>query len=576
MLVRNNRVVCYAVPETERMPPQRVALYRAIALFNMMAAMLNALHALGGVGLFLLGMIWLTEGLRGLAGDALRRLLAHFTRSPFSGALAGAAATAFIQSSSATTVTTVGFVSAGLLTFPQALGIIFGANVGTTLTGWLVAILGFKLDLGELALPLVFAGALLRLFGSPHLKMVGTALAGFSLLFIGLDTMKEAMSTMQGLVTPSSFPADTWIGRFQLLLIGVAITLITQSSSAGVATALAALGAGAISFPQAAAMVIGMDVGTTFTAAIATLGGTTATRRTGLSHVIYNVLTAIMAFLLLTPFALVVQPLLLQGEDQIALVAFHTAFNALGVILVLPFAKQFANIVITLVPERGPHLTRRLGSELLADQDAAMDAAAATIAEISRMQFDDLATRLDTTGSARGHPARPSDIAEALTETRAFVARLSSPAPDTPCAHRIAAALHALDHLGRFYYRAAQAKRIETLREDHRLRRLTGILRTVTLEASSSTDPEKSEAQLNRLRSILRRQRETYRNRVLLWSATGRLDDEAAGDRLDAMRWLHRISYHLWRIEHHLGRIETGNRAAASPRREAAIEALED
>ena len=325
----------------------------------------NALHALGGVGLFLLGMIWLTEGLRGLAGDALRRLLARFTRSPLTGALAGAAATAVIQSSSATTVTTVGFVSAGLLTFPQALGIIFGANIGTTLTGWLVAIVGFKLNLGDLALPLVFAGALLRLFGSPHLTMVGTALAGFSLLFIGLDAMKDAMSAMQGLVTPDTFPADTWLGRLQLLLIGVAITLITQSSSAGVATALAALGAGAISFPQAAAMVIGMDVGTTFTAALATLGGTTATRRTGLSHVIYNVLTGIMAFLLLTPFALLVHPLLAQGEDQIALVAFHTAFNTLGVILVLPFAKQFANLVTALIPERGPRLTRHLGSELL-------------------------------------------------------------------------------------------------------------------------------------------------------------------------------------------------------------------
>lgn len=270
--------------------------------------MVNALHALGGVGLFLLGMIWLTEGLRGLAGDALRRLLTRFTRSPLSGALAGAAATAVIQSSSATTVTTVGFVSAGLLTFPQA-----------------------------------------------------------------------------------------------------------------------------------AAMVIGMNVGTTFTAALATLGGTTATRRTGLSHVIYNVLTGLMAFILLTPFALLVQPLLAEGEDQIALVAFHTAFNALGVILVLPFAKQFANFVVTLVPERGPHLTRRLGSELLADQDAAMDAVAATIAEISREQFHDLADRLDTTGSVRDHPERLRAIADALTETRVFVGRLSSLAqtPHAPTASRL-------------------------------------------------------------------------------------------------------------------------------------------
>jgi phosphate:Na+ symporter len=536
----------------------------------------NALHALGGVGLFLLGMIWLTEGLRGLAGDALRRLLARFTRSPLTGALAGAAATAVIQSSSATTVTTVGFVSAGLLTFPQALGIIFGANIGTTLTGWLVAIVGFKLNLGDLALPLVFAGALLRLFGSPHLTMVGTALAGFSLLFIGLDAMKDAMSAMQGLVTPDTFPADTWLGRLQLLLIGVAITLITQSSSAGVATALAALGAGAISFPQAAAMVIGMDVGTTFTAALATLGGTTATRRTGLSHVIYNVLTGIMAFLLLTPFALLVHPLLAQGEDQIALVAFHTAFNTLGVILVLPFAKQFANLVTTLIPERGPRLTRHLGSELLSDQDAAMDAAAATIEELSREQFLELARRLDDAGATSDQPARLRAVADALAETRAFLARLSSDDPASPRAHRITAALHALDHLGRLYYRATQTKRIDTLPADHRLRRLATILEAVVRTASHSTDHEKNEAQLNRVRRLLRRQRETYRNRILLWGATGRLEDETAGARLDAMRWLHRVSYHLWRIEHHLSRLQTGDRAATSPAREAAIEVLHD
>ncbi|MEY8841056.1 Na/Pi cotransporter family protein, partial [Cribrihabitans sp. XS_ASV171] len=217
----------------------------------------DILAALGGVGLFLIGMHMLSGGLRALAGDRLRALLARFTRTPLSGAATGAAVTALIQSSSATTVTAIGFVSAGLLTFSHALGIIFGANIGTTVTGWLVAILGFKLDLGQTVLPLVLVGALLQLLGRGDWARSGQALAGFSLLFIGIDAMKDGLEAFEGIVTPQDFPEDTVLGRLQLVGIGVLITLVTQSSSAGVATALAALGAGAISFPQAAALVIG-------------------------------------------------------------------------------------------------------------------------------------------------------------------------------------------------------------------------------------------------------------------------------------------------------------------------------
>lgn len=229
----------------------------------------------------------------------MRVILGSFTSTPVTGALTGAATTAVVQSSSATTVAAVGFVASGLLTFPQALGIIFGANLGTTLTGWLVAILGFKLDLGQIALPFVFLGAAMKLAFSGRVALVGQAIAGFYLIFIGIEHMKDGLDAFSGIVTPTDFPPDTILGRLQLILIGILITLVTQSSSAGVATALAALGAGAINFPQAAALVIGMDVGTTFTAVLATLGGGTMARRTGYAHVIYNVLTGFMAFLLL-------------------------------------------------------------------------------------------------------------------------------------------------------------------------------------------------------------------------------------------------------------------------------------
>jgi len=171
------------------------------------------LMAFGGIGLFLLGMVVLTDGLRGLAGNALRQLLFQSTRTPLRGAAAGALTTAIIQSSSATTVTAVGFVSAGLLTFPQGLGIVFGANVGTTITGWIVAVFGFKLNLGTVALPLIFVGVLLRLFSYTRLRHLGWALAGFGLLFVGIDFMQQGMSEFEGAVTPADFPEDTLVGR---------------------------------------------------------------------------------------------------------------------------------------------------------------------------------------------------------------------------------------------------------------------------------------------------------------------------------------------------------------------------
>ena len=243
---------------------------------------LSFLSALGGVGLFLIGMLLLTDGLKALAGGRMRDLLAGFTSTPLSGVATGAVTTAVIQSSSATTVAAVGFVASGLLTFPQAIGIIFGANIGTTATGWLVAILGFKLDLGQVALPFVFLAAFLRIAFRGRVALAGQALAGFCLIFVGIEYMKDGLDAFEGIVTPTDFPSDTTLGRLELVAIGALITVVTQSSSAGVAAALAALGAGAINFPQAATLVIGMNVGTTFTAVLATVGGGTMARCTGI------------------------------------------------------------------------------------------------------------------------------------------------------------------------------------------------------------------------------------------------------------------------------------------------------
>lgn len=515
--------------------------------------------ALGGLGLFLLGMFILTQGLRDIAGGSLQRLLARFTSSRWKGAAAGAVATAVVQSSSVTTVTAVGFVGAGLLTFPQGLGIVFGANIGTTITGWMVALLGFRLNLGTAVLPLVLVGVLLRMFGRSRLAAAGWALAGFSLLFVGIEMMQEGMSRLEGIVTPADFPGDSLGGRLLLVLIGVGITLVTQSSSAGVATALAALGSGAISFPQAAAMVIGMDVGTTFTAALATLGGSTATRRTGFAHVIYNLMTAVLAFSLLDLYAWVAERWLTGGgvgAAQFSLVGFHTTFNTLGVILVLPFAAPFARFIVRLFPERGPTLTRRLDDRLLDHPELAVHAATSTVDEIVRHMAAHFRARLDP--GTEGPVARPpTALDDALVRTRVFADRIRSESLDLDSRKRYAALIHILDHLLRLLHRGRQEERLETLRTQNRLRRFSIVLADA-LGRSGETGIGSEEERFDRVTRLLRRRRHRYREQMVLSVMSPELDTETALKRLDAMRWLCRVSYHLWRIAHHMSGMESG------------------
>ncbi len=532
----------------------------------------DVLAALGGVGLFLIGMQMLSGGLRALAGDKLRALLARFTRTPLSGAVTGAAVTALIQSSSATTVTAIGFVSAGLLTFSHALGIIFGANIGTTITGWLVAILGFKLDLGQTVLPLVLVGALLQLLGRGGWARFGQALAGFSLLFIGIDAMKDGLEAFEGVVTPRDFPEDTVWGRLQLVGIGVLITLVTQSSSAGVATALAALGAGAISFPQAAALVIGMDVGTTFTALLATVGGSTMTRRTGVAHVIYNLMTGVMAFLLLP----VASALFLRAspDPQIALVAFHSAFNFLGVVLVLPFATPFARLIERIVPASGAAMTRRLDSAALAVPTLAVRAAADTVEVMARTLARHVAAGLGDAAAARADSGwRSEDFDTALLETRNYLREIHARDLAEGEIDLEEASFHVLDHLRRLHFRCGQIGRLKVIRETRELRPYGQELAKLSQGLAESGASEAMTQEFDGYRRRLREVRRSLRGTLVEQAASGKIGHEEAAARMDALRWLHRSGYHLWRIALHLAETrsdETPDTVPEPPSAEAA------
>ena len=256
-------------------------------------------------------------------------------------------------------------------------------------------------------MPLIFVGMVMRLFGVDRVRHAGLAIAGFALIFVGISTLQQGMSAYEGLVTPADFPSDTLTGRLQLVAIGIAITLVTQSSSAGVATALTAVYTGTISFPQAAALVIGMDVGTTVTAALATIGGSAATRRTGYSHVVYNLMTAAGALLLLSPYTWsweAIAPGALARHAELALVGFHSLFNLLGVMFVLPFANQFANLMNRLVPTPADPLIDRLDRQLLAHPTAALDSVSRTLVELAGRTFS-LSERL-----LRFETPEPADV----------------------------------------------------------------------------------------------------------------------------------------------------------------------
>lgn len=316
-------------------------------------------QVIGGVGLFLLGMVIMTDGLKFLAGNRMRTALMKFTKTPVSGAITGMLTTIMLQSSSATIVAAVGFVGVGLMQFKEALGIIFGANVGTTLTGWLVVLFGFKFNLAEIVLPLIFFGMILKFFFKNTIATVGYTIAGFGLIFLAITFMQAGMKGFEGIITPDYFPSDSIIGRLELVALGILVTLITQASSAGVAATLSMLFAHMISFEQAAALVIGMDIGTTGTAVLATIGGGTDVKRTGFSHVFYNLFSGLFAFLLITPYVYFWDTYLeypLIENAEIALVAFHTFFNLCSVIIILPFTKKFAFLVEKLIPSDDKYL----------------------------------------------------------------------------------------------------------------------------------------------------------------------------------------------------------------------------
>ncbi|MDQ8935330.1 Na/Pi cotransporter family protein [Acinetobacter rudis] len=332
----------------------------------------------GGVGLFLIGMTLLTDSLKSLAGNTLKALLTKFTANKFKAMLSGIGLTILVNSSTATTVATIGFVSAGVLTFAQAIGIIIGANIGTTSTGWIVAFIGLKFSISMFALPLIAFGAIIKLLYKDRTALFGLVVAGFGLIFYGIDVLQVAMA---GFSQQSDFSLLAYTGfwsKIVLVFIGIVMAMVLQSSSAAITATMAALASGAIDFPQAIFMVIGQNVGSVSITVLSVIGASINAKRTVAVNVIFNIVSALVAFFVVAPLfiGLTEKVSFFHDFDLVVLLAiFHTAFSVVGAMIFMPLIKQLEVLIIHLLPDDSPSILACLDEASLQVPSAALQSA---------------------------------------------------------------------------------------------------------------------------------------------------------------------------------------------------------
>ncbi|WP_346710260.1 Na/Pi cotransporter family protein [Phocaeicola salanitronis] len=323
------------------------------------------LALLGSLALFLYGMKIMSEGLQKFAGDRLRNILTAMTTNRVTGVLTGTLITALVQSSSATTVMVVSFVNAGLLTLSQSISVIMGANIGTTVTAWIISALGFKVDISVFALPLLAFGVPLLFSQKSSRKSIGEFIFGFSFLFMGLDLLKKNAPDLSQNPDMLAFVQNyTDMGFFSVILfvlIGTVLTMIVQASSATMAITLIMCANGWISFELGAALVLGENIGTTITANLAALTANTQARRAALAHLMFNVFGVMWVLILFKPFLSMVDWIIddwmqVSNAGGVAvsfkLSAFHTCFNVCNVLILIWFVKLIERTVCRLIPQK--------------------------------------------------------------------------------------------------------------------------------------------------------------------------------------------------------------------------------
>lgn len=325
-----------------------------------------------GLGLFLYGMHQLEQSLVQLAGRSFKKFLKRSTDRPIKGMFAGALSTAALQSSSVVSLIVLAFVGAGVISLSSAIGIVFGSNLGTTATGWIVATVGFKLDIEALALPLIAVGGFGVAWSAQGTRRASYSrlMAGFGLMLLGLGLMKTGSASAAQLFDPQAladYPA--WV----FLLVGFGLTAIIQSSSATIMITLSALYAGVIPLPAAAAAAIGADLGTTITALLGAMAGSANKKRVAIALILFNVVTDCIAFACMQPLLQFIQDGLSIADPLLALVAFHSLFNFIGIVLFLPAVRPLSRALAKRLSDPQGHLARYLSTRDMALPEVAIE-----------------------------------------------------------------------------------------------------------------------------------------------------------------------------------------------------------
>lgn len=524
---------------------------------------------IGGIGLFLLGIHHLTEGLKGLSGDSLRHTLQKFVSGRFSAIVSGAALTIATQSSTATILAVIGFVGAGLVTLSQAIAVNMGATLGTTSTPWMVAILGLRLRIANAALPVLGVGAFLWLVARGKTRSLGAVLAGFGLIFTGIDFLQKGMAGVE-------WNLDAWAGTgpgamWILAGVGIVMTIIMQSSSAAAVTTLVALDAGSLTFEQACAMIVGQSIGTAVTTGLAVISGGADVRRTGLAHIIYSLIVGVLAMLFLRPLAGAAEWLDSQLDDShgvLALASFSTIFKFAGIVVFYPWLDPFARFVIRICGKGSDSAVNRLDATLAnSGGNIALEAAWRAILEIARDAVNAVRCRLAGESVTFALPI------DAVQHIDSFLESLSLETTDlTTIGPRLVRLVHALDHLTELHGDLAQ---VPTAASNGRLpATFEAGARALVEWLDATKDPEtvlnpSIFKTLSNASHQLGAERDSGRTALLEDVALQRVPATTARARLELSAWADRTLYHAWHLAESLqnasGNVPTTRMGVARP-----------
>ena len=318
-----------------------------------------------GVSIFLFGMLFLEEGFKAFTGGVLEKLLQKTTNKTWKSLLFGVISTTIMQSSSLVSVITISFISAGLVTLVAGIGIIFGANIGTTTGAWMVAAFGLKVKISAYAMPMLVFGIVLSFQKSKYLKGIGSVLAGLGFLFLGIHYMKEGFEAFKDTFDLAALAVEGYPGLFLFAAIGAAATVVMQSSHATLVLILTALAAGQITYENSLALAIGANVGTTITAIIGSLSANVQGKRLAGAHLVFNLVTGLIAIVFISQFVWAVEWVsdqvgIAQDDYTMKLAVFHTLFNVTGVLVMVPLINQLADYLFKVLPEKEKDLAEPL------------------------------------------------------------------------------------------------------------------------------------------------------------------------------------------------------------------------